>query len=82
MSAPARVRRTIDAANANGTPAVITVHPWEIDPDPPRIPLRPALRFAHYFRLRGFRKRLKEVMRHGGFGTLSEAAASVASHPQ
>ena len=82
MSRPARVRRTIDAVNAEGIPAVITVHPWEIDPEPPHVSLRPGLRFAHYFRLRGFRGRLKEVMRHGGFGTLSDAAASVAAHPE
>ena len=76
MSAPARVRRTIDAVNASGRPAVITVHPWEIDPDPPAVALPVRLRFAHYFRLGGFRDRLKEVMRHPGFGPLSDAAAS------
>lgn len=79
MTAPARVRRAIEQANAAGRPAVITVHPWEIDPQPPavRLPLR--LRFAHYFRLDGFRERLKEVMEHPGFGTLSEAARSSGS---
>lgn len=79
MTAPARVRRAIETANAHGRPAVITVHPWEIDPRPPsvRLPLR--LRFAHYFRLEGFRERLKEVMKHPGFGTLSEAAGSAGS---
>jgi polysaccharide deacetylase family protein (PEP-CTERM system associated) len=78
MSAPARVRRSIEAANQDGCPAVLTVHPWEIDPDPPVVDLPLRLRFAHYFRLEGFRQRLKEVMKHPGFGTLSEAAASVA----
>jgi polysaccharide deacetylase family protein (PEP-CTERM system associated) len=76
MSAPTRVRRTIDEANAAGRSAVITIHPWEIDPDPPSVDLPLRLRFAHYFRLEGFRERLKEIMRHPGFGTLSDAAAS------
>lgn len=80
MTAPARVRLAIEHANRAGRPAVITVHPWEIDPAPPsvRLPLR--LRFAHYFRLDGFRERLKEVMSHPGFGTLSEAAGSAGSN--
>jgi polysaccharide deacetylase family protein (PEP-CTERM system associated) len=78
MSSPARVRHTIDKMNATGAPAVITVHPWEIDPDPPSVALPLRLRFAHYFRLGGFRERLRSVMRHGRFGTLKEAAASVA----
>ncbi len=79
MTSPSRVRAAIETANAGGRPAVITVHPWEIDPQPPsvRLPLR--LRFAHYFRLDGFRERLKEVMTHPGFGTLSEAARSAGS---
>jgi polysaccharide deacetylase family protein (PEP-CTERM system associated) len=78
MSSPARVRHTIDKMNETGAPAVITVHPWEIDPNPPFVALPLRLRFAHYFRLAGFRERLRDVMRHGRFGTLKEAAASVA----
>ena len=78
MSSPRRVQHTIDRMNATGAPAVITVHPWEIDPEPPHVPLPLRLRFGHYFRLAGFRERLRDVMRHGRFGTLKEAAASVA----
>jgi polysaccharide deacetylase family protein (PEP-CTERM system associated) len=78
MSAPSRIRRAIESANADGRPAVITVHPWEVDPDPPSVALPLRLRFAHYYRLNGFRGRLKEVMRHPGFGTLTEAARSAA----
>ena len=37
------------AVNAAGLPAVLTVHPWEIDPEPPRVALPARLRFAHYF---------------------------------
>lgn len=74
MSTPARVRRAIDAANRAGRPAVLMVHPWEIDPAPPHVVLPPRLRFAHYFRLGGFRRRLKEIMSHTRFITMSEAA--------
>lgn len=80
MTSPSGIRRAIDRTNAAGFPAVITVHPWEIDPQPPAVRLPMGLRFAHYFRLDGFRERLKEVMQHPGFGTLSESARTAASN--
>jgi peptidoglycan-N-acetylglucosamine deacetylase len=76
MSSPRRVLASIARANADGRPAVLTVHPWEFDPDPPRVSLSPRLRFAHYFRLTGFEGRLKEIMRGVAFSSLSAAAAS------
>ena len=72
MSGPSRVLRTIAAANHIGLGAVLTVHPWEIDPDPPRVRLSPRLHFAHYFRLRGFHERLREVLRCTTFGRVEE----------
>jgi polysaccharide deacetylase family protein (PEP-CTERM system associated) len=72
MSSPDRVLRTIAQRNAAGEPAVLTIHPWEIDPDPPRVPLPPRLRFAHYFRLNGFQERLRTVLGHGDFGALAD----------
>jgi peptidoglycan-N-acetylglucosamine deacetylase len=72
MSSPARVLRTIRKMNDAGAPAVLMIHPWELDPDPPRVPLPPRLRFAHYFRLGGFRNRLRTVLRNGDFGALGD----------
>lgn len=72
MSSPTRVLRTIDEANARGIPAVLTVHPWEIDPDPPRVTLPMQLRFAHYFRLGGFHDRLSTVLRGTTFGRIGD----------
>jgi polysaccharide deacetylase family protein (PEP-CTERM system associated) len=72
MSSPRRVLHTIEAANRAGQPAVLMVHPWEIDPDPPRVALPPATRFAHYFCLRGFRTRLASVLSSGEFGALAD----------
>ena len=70
MSSPRRVVTAIAAANAAGVPAVLTVHPWEIDSDPPRVALPPRLWFAHYFRLDGFEQRLSEIVRRVPFTTL------------
>lgn len=72
MSSPASVLRGIAAMNGRGAPAVLMVHPWELDPDPPRIRLPLKLRFAHYFRLGGFRSRLKTVLRATEFGALGD----------
>ena len=75
MTSPRRLHQTIDAVNREGFPAVLTVHPWEIDPEPPRVPLPPRLRFSHYFCLNGFRQRLAAVLRTGDFGALSDLSA-------
>ena len=49
------------------------MHPWEIDPDPPRVNLPLRLRFAHYFRLEGFRARLeRNSARRGLLGALTD----------
>jgi len=74
MSSPRRVLRAIDAANRAGVPAVLTVHPWELDPDPPRVRLPARLQFAHYFRLGGFRDRLNRILRAAPFGCVGEMA--------
>jgi polysaccharide deacetylase family protein (PEP-CTERM system associated) len=79
MTSPRQMLRTIEAVNAVGLPAVLTVHPWEVDPEPPRIPLPPRLRFAHYFRLSGFRDRLAAVLRGGDFGALADVPVSQAA---
>jgi polysaccharide deacetylase family protein (PEP-CTERM system associated) len=75
MSSPRRVLRAIESANRAGRAAVLMVHPWEIDPDPPRVALRPALWFAHYFRLDGFRRRFSEVLRGARLGALADLPA-------
>jgi polysaccharide deacetylase family protein (PEP-CTERM system associated) len=72
MSSPRRILRTIDAANRTGLPAVLTIHPWELDPHPPRVKLPARLHFAHYFRLNGFSRRLREVLRDGSFGCIGD----------
>ena len=76
MSSPKRVLETIEAANRRGVSAIITVHPWELDPDPPRMRLPLALHFAHYFRLRGFADRLRVVLAGTTFGPLGDVVAA------
>jgi polysaccharide deacetylase family protein (PEP-CTERM system associated) len=81
MSSPRRVLRTIEAANRAGRPAVLTVHPWELDPDPPRVRLPTRLQFAHYFRLSGFESRLNEVLAGAAFGHIGEFLSAAPTIP-
>jgi len=53
----------IGRRNRRGVPAVIDIHTWELDPDPPRLPLPLRYRLAHYGGLRGCRKKLAELLR-------------------
>ena len=71
--------QAIAKANRAGRAAVLTVHPREIDPHPPRIALPPRLRFAHYFRLAGFGERLRAVLRSGTFQALATLVAAPSS---
>jgi polysaccharide deacetylase family protein (PEP-CTERM system associated) len=76
MTPPARVLAAIAARNRTGSPAALFVHPWEIDPDPPRVRMPLAKRFVHYFRLGGFASRLETVLRGAAFAPMSEVLAS------
>jgi polysaccharide deacetylase family protein (PEP-CTERM system associated) len=53
-------------------PACIYFHPWELDPDQPRLPLKPISRLRTYTGLHGMSKKLDCLLRDFRFGTLSE----------
>jgi polysaccharide deacetylase family protein (PEP-CTERM system associated) len=72
MTSPRRVIRIIEDRNACGVPVALAIHPWEIDPDPPRMNLPLRQRFAHYWRLGGFRDRLDRILRGGSFAPMNE----------
>ena len=76
MSSPARILREIDRRNGRGESVTLWVHPWELDPDPPRVTLAPAKAFVHYFRLAGLADRLNQVLAAGRFSTLGNMLAS------
>jgi polysaccharide deacetylase family protein (PEP-CTERM system associated) len=76
MSSPQTVLRVIENRNRRGAPVTLFVHPWELDPDPPRVELPWHLRFSHYFRLSGFEKRLDEILAGAEFGPLSEVSCA------
>jgi polysaccharide deacetylase family protein (PEP-CTERM system associated) len=52
-------------------PAIVNLHPWEIDPGQPRIRVHPAARFRQYFNLEKTEQRLIRLLRDFRFGTVS-----------
>lgn len=62
--------RRIDRA---GRPVMFYLHPWEIDPEQPRIASRSRVsRFRHYVNLRTTRRKLARVLSEFRWGTVSQ----------
>jgi polysaccharide deacetylase family protein (PEP-CTERM system associated) len=76
MSRPSTVIKEIERRNRRGEPVTIFVHPWELDPQPPRVALPWALKFSHYYRLSGFAERLNEVLAGAHFGPIGDWAVT------
>jgi polysaccharide deacetylase family protein (PEP-CTERM system associated) len=77
MSKPRHTLAEIDRRNRAGEPVTLWIHPWELDPDPPRVCLPVGRRFTHYFRLNGLAGRLEEVLRGASFGTIGQMLADL-----
>jgi polysaccharide deacetylase family protein (PEP-CTERM system associated) len=59
--------------NAENQPAVVYLHPWEFDPDQPRIGAAPwRSRFRHYVNLRKTEKRLQMLLERFAFAPVQE----------
>lgn len=56
-------------------PAVVYFHPWEIDPDQPRLPAGRLSRFRHYTNLGSMEKRLRKLLGSFSFGPIREVHA-------
>ncbi len=68
--------------NREGHPAVIYLHPWEFDPDQPRVAGPSAwMRFRHYVNLRQTAPRLERVLNEFTFVPLREALAGILPPP-
>ena len=56
-----------------GQPMVIYLHPWEIDPDQPRLPVAWKSRLRQYTGLEGMEVRLERLISKYDFGAIAEA---------
>lgn len=57
------------------TPAVFYLHPWEIDPDQPRLPVGRMTRLRHYSNLEKTAARLRRLLRDFEFGPIHDMLA-------
>lgn len=69
-------RAAIAQQNRAGHPAVINVHPWELDPEQPRIGGGHLGGFTHYANLAQTAPRLSALLREFRFGTMRDALAA------
>jgi polysaccharide deacetylase family protein (PEP-CTERM system associated) len=50
-------------------PVIFYCHPWELDPDQPRVPMPPLDRFRHYVNLARYQQKLESLLRRVPFST-------------
>jgi polysaccharide deacetylase family protein (PEP-CTERM system associated) len=58
----ALIRAAVRQHERRGIPAVLYVHPWELDPGQPRIPVGPLTRLRHYRGLERTEDRLRALL--------------------
>lgn len=75
------VRSRIAAANRRGEPVMVYVHPRDIDPDHPRIPMPLARRFRSYVNLATTLDKLRRLLGDFRFVSVSEALEKSALAP-
>jgi len=72
------MRRALRHENAAGVPTIVYLHPWELDPDQPRLASVPwRARFRHTLNLARMRDRLAALLDALPFGTVREALAGL-----
>lgn len=65
-------RRAFQSINREGRPVTFYLHPWEIDPEHPRIPLPKRIALTHYFNLGATERRLRRLLRDFKFAPMKE----------
>jgi polysaccharide deacetylase family protein (PEP-CTERM system associated) len=72
----AATRRLMQRCNAQGRPVVFYVHPWEVDPDQPRVRgLSWVKRFRHYNNLEKTERRLERLLEDFAFTSARQLLA-------
>jgi len=73
---PYRVtRRAIARINGERQPAMVYLHPWEFDPEQPRLPVGPLTRFRHLVNVGKTEPRLRRLLTEVSFAPASEVLA-------
>src|SRR6185295_13176414 len=65
------IRRAFAEASARSEPATFYIHPWEIDPDQPRLPVSAFNRVRHYRGLAAAAGRIDRLLEEFRFGSIA-----------
>jgi polysaccharide deacetylase family protein (PEP-CTERM system associated) len=71
------IRRAFREHTDQGLPAVFYIHPWELDPEQPRLPVSLLTKVRHYGGLRATGERLERLLGEFRFTSLAEGIGSV-----
>ncbi len=77
----ALVRAALADAQRRGVPATFYIHPWEVDPEQPRLPVSRLTRVRHYGGLHRTAPRLERLLSEFRFGTIAAWSASADGVP-
>ena len=66
----ALIAQCIKAVNKEGQPAIVYLHPREIDPGQPHLTLSPKERLIHYYGINGCEKKLVRVLKNFEFASI------------
>lgn len=66
------LRAALRQAAARGQPGTFYLHPWELDPEQPRLPVPALTRVRHYGGLGRTRARLRRLLREFRFGPIRD----------
>jgi polysaccharide deacetylase family protein (PEP-CTERM system associated) len=76
----AMIMQRLRSLNAAGSPGMLYVHPWELDPEQPRIPGRWKNRARHYWNLDETASRLARVIREFSFAPVRDVLDELGFH--
>ena len=68
--------RALERVERSGSPVLLYFHPWEFDPEQPRVPAPALKRFRHYLNLDRTLPRLERVLGRFRFGTVEQVLAA------
>jgi len=70
-------RAALRDAARRGAPATFYIHPWEVDPEQPRLPVPWVTRLRHYGGIGGMTTRLERLLEEFRFGPLAPTVAAL-----
>ncbi len=70
------LRWALRQVNRAGLPGVVYLHPWELDPNHPVVPVRRSHRFQHYVNLQRTEAKLRRLLREFRFEPMVELLAA------